>query len=60
LHLLKISVKPQSNPYTLTLNCIKEVKSTQKQPNCKKNGAALKGLGKKVGKSKVAAKKWMQ
>jgi len=33
------------------------VKSTQKQPSCKKSGAALKGLGKKVGKSKVAAKK---
>ena len=37
----------------------KEVKSTQKQPSCKKS-VALKSLGEKVVKSKVAAKKWLQ
>jgi len=37
----------------LTLNCKKEVKSTQKQPSW----CSLKNLGEK---SKVAAKKWLQ
>jgi len=44
----------------LTLNCKKEVKSTQKHPSCGKSGAALKSLGEKVGQSKVVAKKWLQ
>ena len=38
----------------------KEVKSTQKQPNCKKRyGPCKKGSMKKVVKSKVAAQKWL-
>ena len=31
---------------------LKEVKSTQKQPDCKNNGAALKSLGEKSGEIK--------
>ena len=39
----------------------KDVKSTQKQPGCKKKGAALFKMTsvKKVVKSKGAAKKWL-
>jgi len=50
-----IDKKPQSNP------CIgkKEVKSTQKQPSCE-NVVQLKAWVKKVVKSNVAAKKWLQ
>ena len=39
----------------------KDVKSTQKQPGCKKKGAALFKMAsvQKVVKSKGAAKKWL-
>ena len=38
----------------------KEVKSTQKQPSCKKRVQPSKAWVKKVVKSKVAATKWLQ
>ena len=45
---------------TMVLKIQNEVKSTQKQPSCKKKNAALKRLGEKVVKSKVAAMKLLQ
>jgi len=48
----KIKISNFKVIHRLTLNCKKEVKSTQKQPSW----CGLKRLGEKVGKSKVAAK----
>ena len=45
--------------YNEQLNLEKDMKSTQKQPSCKKGAAPKKAIVKKGVKSKVAAKKWL-
>ena len=59
MHWLSFDVRCESGGYTHVkyYKVQKEVKSTQKQPSCEKNGAALKSLDEKSCKIKDGGQK---